>query len=153
MAAIDDRTIWIVCGSQPGAGSQQKQLITSSDGGLQWSYPPNPPSSGYVQSLAMSGPTSGLTGWLASARGPLYVTPDGGRTWSLADGRGVSVDLAGSGAVDVAFTDPLHGWAATSDEIFRTTDGGLHWTGVPAEALEGEAPIYRQATDTVIPNP
>jgi photosystem II stability/assembly factor-like uncharacterized protein len=136
IAAIDDRTIWIVCGSQPGAGSQQKQLITSSDGGLHWSYPPNPPSTGYVSGLALSGPTNGLTGWLAMARGPLYLTTDGGKTWQAADARGAASDLAGSGTIDVVFTDPLHGWAATSTQIFRTTDGGLHWSGVPAEALE-----------------
>lgn len=144
IAAIDDRTIWIVCGSQPGAGSQQKQLITSTDGGLHWSYPPNPPSAGYVRSLALSAPTTGLTGWLAAERGPLYATTDGGRTWDSAGARGVPADLAGSGAIEVVFTDPLHGWAATSTEIFRTSDGGVHWNGAAAEALEGEAPIYRQ---------
>jgi len=136
MAAIDDRTIWIICGSQPGAGEKEKQLITSTDGGLQWSHHPNPPASGYVQSLALSGPTSGLVGWLAATRGPLYATTDGGRTWSPAILVGTQVGQAGAGMIEVIFTDALHGWAATSTEVFRTSDGGLHWTGVPAEALE-----------------
>jgi len=153
MAALDDRTIWVVCGGGPSeAGNQQKQLITSTDGGLHWNYPPNPPEGGNLQSLALSGPTSGVTGWLAAAHGPLYVTIDRGRTWSPADTRGVRVDLAGSGAIEVIFTDPLHGWAATSDEIFRTTDGGGHWSGVPAEALEGDT-LIPQASATAIPNP
>jgi photosystem II stability/assembly factor-like uncharacterized protein len=136
MAAIDDRTIWVVCGSQPGAGEQEKQLITSTDGGRHWNYPPNPPLGGYVANLALSAPTNGVTGWLAMVRGPLYMTRDGGRTWTPADLRGAEVGPAGSGEIEVVFTDPLHGWAATSTAIFRTSDGGLHWTGVPAEALE-----------------
>jgi photosystem II stability/assembly factor-like uncharacterized protein len=144
MAAIDDRTVWIVCGSQPGAGSQQMQLITSTDGGLQWSHHPNPRASGYVQSLALSGPTSGLVGWLAFARGPLYITSDGGRTWRPANLVGTQLGQAGSGVIEVTFADALHGWAATSTEIFRTSDGGLHWTGVPTEAIEEDVPIYTQ---------
>jgi photosystem II stability/assembly factor-like uncharacterized protein len=136
MAAIDDMTIWVVCGSQPGAGEQEKQLITSTDGGLHWNYPPNPPLGGYVGNLALSATTGGVTGWLAMVRGPLYVTTDGGRTWTPADLRGAEVGPAGSGEIEVVFTDPLHGWVATSTEIFRTSDGGRQWTGVPAEALE-----------------
>jgi photosystem II stability/assembly factor-like uncharacterized protein len=136
LAAVDDRTIWIVCGSQPSAGSQQKQLVTSTDGGLHWNYPPNPPLGGYVGNLALSATTGGVTGWLAMVRGPLYVTTDGGRTWTPADLRGAEVGPAGSGEIEVVFTDPLHGWVATSTEIFRTSDGGRQWTGVPAEAIE-----------------
>jgi len=136
MAAIDDMTIWVVCGSQPGAGEQEKQLIASTDGGRHWNYPPNPPLGGYVGNLALSASTNGVIGWLAMVRGPLYMTKDGGRTWTPADLRGAEVGPAGSGVIEVVFTDPRHGWAATSTEIFRTSDGGLHWTGVPAEALE-----------------
>jgi photosystem II stability/assembly factor-like uncharacterized protein len=146
MAALDDRTIWIVCGSQPGAGEQEKQLITSTDGGLHWNYPPNPPLGGYVGNLALSATTGGVTGWLAMVRGPLYMTTDGGRTWTPADLHGAQVGPAGSGEIEVVFTDPLHGWVATSTEIFRTSDGGRHWTGVPAEAIEGNVPIYTQKT-------
>lgn len=144
MAAIDDRTIWIICGSQPGAGEQEKQLITSTDGGHHWNYPPNPPLGGYVGNLALSAPTSGVTGWLAMLRGPLYLTTDEGRTWTPADLRGAEVGPAGSGEIEVVFTDPLHGWAATSTEIFRTSDGGRQWTGVPTEAIEGDVPVYTQ---------
>lgn len=140
MAVLNDDTIWIVCGSQQGAGSQQKQLITSTDGGRHWSYPPNPPSDGYVQELALSSPT---TGWLAGAGGPLYVTTDTGHTWSTADARGVTTGgQAGSGAIAVSFIDGQHGWAASDGEIFRTTDGGAHWASTPAEALEGGSPVY-----------
>jgi photosystem II stability/assembly factor-like uncharacterized protein len=144
MAAIDDMTIWVVCGSQPGAGEQEKQLITSTDGGRHWNFPPNPPLGGYVGNLALSAPTSGVAGWLAMGRGPLYMTTDGGRTWSPADLRGAEVGPAGSGEIEVVFTDPLHGWAATSTEIFRTSDGGRQWTGVPTEAIEGDVPVYTQ---------
>jgi photosystem II stability/assembly factor-like uncharacterized protein len=136
MAAIDDRTIWIICGSQPGAGEQEKQLITSTDGGLHWNYPPSPPLGGYVGNLALSATTGGVTGWLAMVRGPLYVTTDGGRTWTPANLRGAEVGPAGSGEIEVVFTDPRHGWAATSTEIFRTSDGGRQWIGVLAAAVE-----------------
>jgi photosystem II stability/assembly factor-like uncharacterized protein len=136
MAALDDMRIWVVCGGQPGAGMQLKQLITSTDGGRHWTYQPNLPSSGYVQSLALSAPTSGPMGWLAMARGPLQASTDDGRTWRPTNLAGTQVGQAGSGVIEVTFTDALHGWAATSTEIFRTSDGGLHWTGVPVEALE-----------------
>jgi photosystem II stability/assembly factor-like uncharacterized protein len=136
MAALDDMRIWVVCGGQLGAGMQLKQLITSTDGGRHWTYQPNLPSSGYMQSLALSASTNGLMGWLGFARGPLYMTTDGGRIWSPANLVGTQVGQAGSGVTEVIFTDARHGWAATSTGIFRTSDGGLHWTGVPAEALE-----------------
>jgi len=153
MAALDDMRIWVVCGGQPGAGMQLKQLITSTDGGRHWTYQPNLPSSGYVQSLALSASTSGPMGWLAMARGPLYASTDDGRTWRPTNLAGTQVGQAGSGVIEVTFTDALHGWAATSTEIFRTSDGGLHWTGVPAAALEGEIPVYHQSTVTASPKP
>jgi photosystem II stability/assembly factor-like uncharacterized protein len=133
MAALPDGTLWVICGGQPGAGQQIKQLAISSDGGQHWTYPPNQPSGGYVRELALSSPT---TGWLALSRGVLEVTPDSGQSWQTADSRGVAVEVAWSGALAVMFTDSLHGWAATSTEIFRTSDGGLHWTGSLAEAVE-----------------
>lgn len=134
MAARSDGTVWVVCGGEPGAGQQRKQIMMSADGGAHWTALADPPSSGYVGQLALS---SAATAWLATTRGPLYETHDGGRTWSATAGVvGDQVGGAGSGAIDVSFSDANHGWAATSDQIFRTTDGGQHWMSVPAMALE-----------------
>ena len=101
----------------PGAGQQLKQLGRSVDGGAHWMIS-DLSSSGYVADLAV---TSASRAWLAFGRGPLAMTVDGGRTWRT------SIDNSEAGMAFVRFVDPLHGWASTAQQLYRTTDGGIHW--------------------------
>jgi photosystem II stability/assembly factor-like uncharacterized protein len=58
----------------------------------------------------------------------LFVTSDGGRTWSGA--------LANPGILDFFAPSPSAGWAVFQDygqalmRLARTTDGGAHWTAI-----------------------
>ena len=117
VGASSPSDVWIVCGGVPGAGQQLKQLGRSADGGAHWMIT-DLSSSGYVADLAV---TSASSAWLAFGRGPLSMTVDGGRTWRT------SIDNNDSGMAFVRFVDPLHGWAATAQQLYRTSDGGVHW--------------------------
>jgi photosystem II stability/assembly factor-like uncharacterized protein len=117
VGASSPSDVWVVCGGVPGAGQQLKQLGRSVDGGTHWMVS-DLSSSGYVGDLAV---TSASRGWLAFGRGPLSMTVDGGRTWRT------SIDNNDAGMALVRFVDPLHGWAATAQQLYRTSDGGTHW--------------------------
>jgi photosystem II stability/assembly factor-like uncharacterized protein len=108
----------------PGAGQQLKQLSRSVDGGAHWRTS-DLSSSGYVADLAV---TSASRAWLAFGRGPLSMTVDGGRTWRT------SIENNEAGMAFVRFVDPLHGWAATAQQLYRTSDGGVHWLSALAAA-------------------
>jgi photosystem II stability/assembly factor-like uncharacterized protein len=124
VAASSPSDVWVVCGGMPGAGQQLKQLSRSVDGGAHWRTS-DLSSSGYVADLAV---TSASRAWLAFGRGPLSMTVDGGRTWRT------SIENNEAGMAFVRFVDPLHGWAATAQQLYRTSDGGVHWLSALAAA-------------------
>jgi photosystem II stability/assembly factor-like uncharacterized protein len=75
---------------------------------------------------------SASEGWALTSTG-LYVTADGGATWSAAT---VPGPRTGRGVLGVAFADPQHGWLASLDstdyrssvfDVWRTADGGRTW--------------------------
>lgn len=123
-AALPDGSLWIVCGGDHAMGQERKQVIVSHDGGAHWSFPPDAPLPGFVGELALSGPSHA---WMTGTRSPLYESTNGGASWTTADSRGVPVDLSGPGITHVVFIDAQHGWAATDNEVFWTSDGGAHW--------------------------
>jgi photosystem II stability/assembly factor-like uncharacterized protein len=65
-----------------------------------------------------------------------YRTADGGRTWQR--GTALTFDAVGLADYQFYFLDPDHGWLLVStrqttngvyaDTVYRTVDGGLHWT-------------------------
>lgn len=128
-AAEAEGQLWIVCGGQPGAGNQFKQLIVSVDGGIHWNYPSNPPSAGYLQELALQFVgVSNFNLWMAAERAQLEELAAFSSTWSSASTHGLNASSGGSGVIRVIFGDIKHGWAATTDTVYRTTDGGAHWS-------------------------
>jgi photosystem II stability/assembly factor-like uncharacterized protein len=120
--APDD--LWVVCGSEPGAGNQIKVSYRSRDGGVSWARASKElPEGGYVSRLVVA---DGV-GWLALQRSAPLVSRDGGRSWRTAGIR-TDDDFSGFGGFD--FVDPSHGWIPNYGMIFRTTDGGHTWTSV-----------------------
>lgn len=138
LAALDAHHLWLLCGGEPGAGSQAKALYVSRDGGQRWSAesatcpPPTGatcgtfPGAGYVSDLAAS---TLRRQWIVLQRGTLYGTSNGGRTWRAAIPY-VQANPGDIGIGPIVFADARHGWLAAFDRIFRTTDGGAHWHAV-----------------------
>ncbi len=121
---------WLLVGSEPGAGSQPKELFSTNDGGQTWT-----PLSGSLtadQGIASPGfdlPvygytgqmvfTSDIEGWIASPRAGLFHTSDGGANWSLS--------LMDDNLSGVQFIDRDHGWTLDLINFWNTADGGVTW--------------------------
>ena len=125
----------LVCGGQPGAGQEPKQLYRTGDGGHHWTLvataqiTASPRGTGlsvagYVGSLAT---VTGSTAFLALHRLGVTATTDGGRRWTIVPTLPVAGDLATTG-----FTSSQDGWAEVSQsalavDVYVTTDGGKAW--------------------------
>jgi photosystem II stability/assembly factor-like uncharacterized protein len=80
LAFFSARDGYAVCGDEPGPGSQTKHLRRTRDGGRTWtSAGVAPPQYGYVADLRFRNARDGL---LATERGGIYATSDGGAHWS-----------------------------------------------------------------------
>ena len=128
---------WAVCLSQPAAGSQGKAVFRTVDGGRHWEAGAATPFGqgghggiggyGYPKGIAFAANGFGL---LWESRGTLYVTRDGGDTWTAepelvrpeADfGRGAAAFTGGDGFV-------LVGYGGTSQaRLLATHDAGRTW--------------------------
>lgn len=85
---------WLLVGVQPSAGSENKYLYKTTDGGSRWSVVAQArfsasqvniingilPPTGYVTQLQFISPTQG---YMALARAGIYATDDAGSTWNL----------------------------------------------------------------------
>jgi photosystem II stability/assembly factor-like uncharacterized protein len=120
---------WVICVSEPGAGSQRKWLYESDDGGRTW-HRRSASSGGYLAGLTFRG---SARGWLWEHRGSFLRTDDGGRTWSaLAIGEPEQVE-----AESASFYKGDGGLALMHDgrkglvlRLVRTADGGRSWQEV-----------------------
>ena len=90
-------------------------------------------------------------GFAVGERGTMLHTSDGGETWR---------DLGFRDAVDftdVSFADTLIGMAlskqAVSGEIYRTSDGGAHWTRLSAPAIALNAVHVFDADNAIVVGP
>jgi len=114
-------------------------LMRTSDGGLTWKTVGAPPEP--AEHIAFS--TKRL-GWAFGPR--VQVTRDGGNSWFQERRRGrvealvaAGLDRTGltgahprmrRGWASVQWLDGRHGWAATGNDVYRTTDAGRHWAAV-----------------------
>lgn len=131
LVALSTDDLWLVEFGQPATDMTSKWVYRSYDGGTHWTlmaseslgHPDQ--GSGHIFPTGDFGPLNVLgsepnRAWLAEDRGGLLVTADGGVTWQFA----YSDPNAGAfGPPFVSFLDAAHGWAATGDGLWRTTDG------------------------------
>jgi photosystem II stability/assembly factor-like uncharacterized protein len=137
----------------PAEGSPHLVPARTTDGGRTWATVTPPGASSLLSSLFSSAVLYALSGtraWLAVTKGnatetgvnrtEVYTTANGGRTWTT------SALLRVQGFVQfLTAPDPRHGWLLEDlgEEsaggiimayavIYRTTDGGLHWSRVAA---------------------
>jgi photosystem II stability/assembly factor-like uncharacterized protein len=125
------------------------RLMRTTDGGAHWALVPGQDSFDYAEASWRDYAIDATHAWVAVSRLAdttlVYRTADAGVTWS----KGESIPTPG-GVVDLFFLDSQDGWmlsyAATpitgyeADTpgpvlIYRTTDGGSHWTRVGDRAI------------------
>jgi photosystem II stability/assembly factor-like uncharacterized protein len=133
-AALDPSRLWAVCGEEPTTGDQATTIYRSTDGGKTWKLEADSPYPFEHRPTVGNVPTTGFIGNLVvTPNGVLYLTrekfgvvarsTDGGREWTT-----LPLTDDGGGGFDVQFVDDLHGWAFSSQNLYRTTDGGRRWT-------------------------
>jgi len=129
---IDGEHAWVVLNGV---------VISTVDGGSTWRYGASPVSDyGYTYGLNSAHFENSSHGWVvgwiqsgpgAVEKGAIFVTDDGGLTWSIqAD------DLAVSQLRSISFSDAQNGVAvgysravdSGSSSLWATSDGGAHWT-------------------------
>lgn len=125
--------IWSVCAGEPSAGSQEKWVDVSYNGGRTWrptgacqgvgQHHDGALCFGYAQNVVV---LSGDKAFLADDRGTVLVTNDGGWRWTNVDN---NMNSGAGDLCEVQFLNPRDGFAVTTPvpNIWRTTDGGRAW--------------------------
>lgn len=132
LTAFRAHGLWALCSGPAPSHSQTKDLYHSVDGGTTWtltatSTPGSPPGVGRLPELGIVTLLTSVSPdrlLIAFDQGPPIASTDGGQTWK-------PQGLPASGGVkQLSFTDAQHGWAVlyANDTLYRTTDGGVHWT-------------------------
>lgn len=126
LAASGDTNIALICAGEASAGQQQKQAWTTANGGRAWSRAGDPPSPGYVASVAATSSGTFITG----GRNAVLVTRDEGRSWPVSYNGKDGSQAGDSGYAAVGFVDDSHGFAIPDGghEIDLTSDGGRTWS-------------------------
>jgi photosystem II stability/assembly factor-like uncharacterized protein len=114
---------------QDGWAAGTTSLLATTDGGAHWTALPEP--CPVIRSVHFISPTTGFAvagGTNVSGADPeipvvggvVLTTGDGGRTWQRM--------ATPADAQTVCFSDPRHGWLGAAGLLYRTSDGGTHWT-------------------------
>ncbi len=101
------------------------KVFTSVDDGTHWTaFAPRLP----AKAVASDFTAGSSEMWAFVTPGRLYVTHDGGHSWSSIVPRGLPDAIY----QPLVFSSPSVGWALVGRdrELYRTTDGGRHWTPV-----------------------
>jgi photosystem II stability/assembly factor-like uncharacterized protein len=117
MFSAPDRSLWMVCASEPGAGQQPKELLVSTNDGETWQSRGKLEISGYGTAVC---PVSKTVAWRSGGRADLYRTTDGTH-WKT-----VTADEDGSG-FEVAALDQDTAIRLLHEAAYLTTDGGRTW--------------------------
>ena len=139
--ALDANTKWQFCNGGAAAGSSEKFLFYSTNGGASWtliSRTPlgSPPAEAGVGALPNGNGVSAIffqdasNGWLglSSPGANLWRSTDGGHNWTAVTVTGLDPGVP----VDaISFSDAMHGSFTTPEGAWITSDGGTNWTKVP----------------------
>jgi hypothetical protein len=131
--------MWEICVGGAAAGSSEKYLFKSADGGTSWTLIS-------TTTLGIQTPQAGAgelpngnaaevlffvdedNGWLglSSPGQNLYRTEDSGANWAA-----VAALPPGLPVLEITFSDAMNGTLTTPDGDWTTSDGGTTWTEVP----------------------
>jgi len=153
--ALDENTL-VLLSAGPGNASR---LYRSVDGGTSWNlFHVNPNKDGFYDAIAFWGVRSGIVlGDPVKGRFVVRVTEDGGRTWYAPKELVMPEALPGEGAFAASGTcltvrkGGREAWFVTGgakvSRVFRTQDGGTHWTAaeVPVRAEKATAGLFSVA--------
>jgi hypothetical protein len=142
LSAASPGVLFAACGGQPGAGQQGKTVERSADGGRTWTREYScrigacrgPLGSGYLGSIEA---VDASTVYLVGGRSPLLVSHDSGRSWRVVTAVTAGGDAGTSQVIFFNRSDGLvlgidnrPGRYSEKPAIWRTADGGRHWTVV-----------------------
>lgn len=119
-----DKDLWdvyMVNADRGWAVGYDGTILTTSNGGTSWSAQ----TSSVTTHLYGTFFLDENTGWIVGKSAKVLKTTNGGATWSLT-GAGITGDLW-----DVQFLDTSVGYVASSNGIYKSTDGGANWTQMP----------------------
>ncbi len=127
MTSFSNRTdfFWLYV-THDGGVTWQQQTLPPPPNADQGQYDLRPPVFFNAQDGIMSaqvGPTAN-----GASAADVYVTHDGGATWQ-------PTALVQANDRLISFTDANHGWATDGTTLFSTSDGGQHWTQLPASSV------------------
>lgn len=123
IAAVDSDRLWLVCVLEPVGGSTRAVVYRSSDGGMAWRLSsPEAFPFGYGFEIVATAPS--VAWWVDR-----YVAQSLRRMRPAGQGEHPGIESTAPW-VALQFADPLHGWAATADLVYRTADGGTTWRPV-----------------------
>jgi len=136
--ALDDLR-WQICVGGAAAGSSEKYLFKTTDGGTSWTLrsmttlgSPTPeagvgelPNGNAAEALYFTDEQHGWLG-LSSPGENLYRTDDSGTSWEAVAGLPPGLPVLG-----ITFSDAMHGTLTTPDGTWATSDGGATWAESP----------------------
>jgi photosystem II stability/assembly factor-like uncharacterized protein len=115
----------------PGHGTinlNPERVWTSGDGGAHWTGRDLPAGVGQPAYFTATSPQA----WALSGHDDVYLTADAGAHWRVVSFGGFLRDRSTRWIRQVAFTSSRAGWVVmwgkSEWQLFRTTDGGKHWT-------------------------
>jgi photosystem II stability/assembly factor-like uncharacterized protein len=130
-------------------------VLATTDGGQVWTSLPEPctpirsvhfvtPDLGYaVAGGSVVQLDGGILATTATGAGALLMTADGGRSWQSVPGAPASVQT-------VCFSSPSDGFLGTPGRIWRSVDGGQHWTVSFTEPRPATAAATGEPGDTAV---
>ena len=132
VAPVSTAQLFELCAGDPGAGSETKVVLFSSDGGAQATATSAAPARGGIASGIAAASAAVVAVPAASGASYVYRSADGGHTW----GTPLSQGDGGVGYFDVGFTTATQGVAVYGNpaqgnsSLLMTRDGGATWKPV-----------------------
>ncbi len=131
LSASTPTDLAVLCAGNAAAGSEQKQVFVSTDGGHTYRQVAVPPFLGDAGAIAAATPTT-LVVSARSGASWLYRTTGAGTGWTAA----ITFDDGGMGVTDLGFTDATHG------VVVHAPPGGLLQLVGTAPATAGLGTLY-----------
>jgi hypothetical protein len=132
VAPVSTTQLFELCAGDPGAGSETKVVLFSSDGGAHATATSAAPSRGGIASGIAAASTAVVAVPAASGASYVYRSADGGHTWATPLNQGDG----GVGYFDVGFTTATQGVAVYGNpaqgnsSLLMTHDAGATWKPV-----------------------